>query len=364
MKLLPSPSCSSSSSFSTSTFDANVCNPRATPSCLSGILRRILCSGSLPTHPSDQITEEANSVKSDSDKVLQVKDVSAIKATNEGKPSAGIVARLMGLDPMPEMKLNQNLISRSQSMNSLEHFYKHLEGKHQRIRSTLSFREIPTFLELENEDYFILSFEGESRSKEFRPKERRRSERRSGEFKQRKEEEERCKNGGSNKTEQLSASKTKKKKTLDPEEAKEFVLIDLKEQKKSRRRVSNKRTSKISTKEHRHGRLRGGGSVPERVTNGRKATRRVESDCSSDESSPVSVLDCSQFLRDSGAPSSGLISHSSTNPNSDASIGFSRSLNYYFQETLLQAPPPHTREGNYRRSSKFLRAHLLETTMI
>ncbi|CAK9326948.1 unnamed protein product [Citrullus colocynthis] len=300
MKLLPSPSCSSSSSFSTSTFDPHVCNPRAaaaTPSCLSGILRRILCSGSLPTHPTDHITEETTSVKSD-DKLLQVKDLNVIKSTNETKPTAGIVARLMGLDSMPEMKQNHNSISRSQSMNSVEHFYKHLEDKHQRVRSTLSFREMPTFLDLENEDYFILSFEGENKSEKFKAKQR--SERISREFKQRKEAEDKCKNRGSNKTEQSSARKTKKR--FDPEEATQFVLIDLEEKNKSRKRVSkNKPNSKISTK-NRHG---------------RKSTKKVESECSSDELSPVSVLDSSQFLRDpeEATPLSGdAVSNSPINP--------------------------------------------------
>ncbi|XP_022970610.1 uncharacterized protein LOC111469543 [Cucurbita maxima] len=225
MKLLPSPSCSSSSSFSTSTFDAHGCNPRAalaTPSCLSGILRRILCSGTLPTHPTDQITDDTSSVNSD-EKLLQVKDLNV-------KPTSGIVARLMGLDPLPEMKQNHNSIARSQSMNSVGHFYKHLEGKHQRVRSTQSFQEIPTFLELENEEYFILSFEGEIKSKEFSAKQR-----------------------------SQRIRKTKKKR-FDPEEAKQFILIDSKEKKKS--------------------------------------TRKVESECSSDELSPISVLDSSKFLID------------------------------------------------------------------
>ncbi|XP_022997806.1 uncharacterized protein LOC111492651 [Cucurbita maxima] len=274
--LLPSPSCSSTSSFSASNFDAHVCNPRAaaTPSCLSGILRRILCSGSLPTHPSDQITEETNSLKSEDN----VKNVGVMKDTNEAKPTAGIVARLMGLDTMPDMKQNCNSIARTQSMNSVEHFYKHLEGKHKGVRSTQSFREIPTFLELENEDYFILSFEGDSKNEEFKAKARRHG-------------EEKCQNRGSNKTEHSYVRKTKKK-IFNPEEAKEFVLIDLKQKKKSRKRVSrNKPTSRISTKD-RHG---------------RRSTRKVESEQSSDELSPVSVLDSSEFLRDSeeAAPLSG-----------------------------------------------------------
>ncbi|KAG6583357.1 hypothetical protein SDJN03_19289, partial [Cucurbita argyrosperma subsp. sororia] len=257
MKLLPSPSCSSSSSssssssFSTSTFDAHGCNPRAalaTPSCLSGILRRILCSGTLPTHLTDQITDDTSSVKSD-EKLLQVKDLNV-------KPTSGIVARLMGLDPLPEMKQNHNSIARSQSMNSVGHFYKHLEGKHERVRSTQSFQETPTFLELENEEYFILSFEGEIKSKEFRAKQR-----------------------------SQRIRKTKKKR-FDPEEAKQFILIDLKQNKKS--------------------------------------TRKVESECSSYELSPISVLDSSRFLTDpeESAPllSGNAASNSPINPRRKLSL--------------------------------------------
>ena len=315
--LLPSPSCSSTSSFSTSNFDPHVCNPRAaaaTPSCLSGILRRILCSGSLPTHPSDQTTEETSSLKSEDN----VKNVGVIKHTNgglEAKPTAGIVARLMGLDTMPDMKQNCNSMARTQSMNSVEHFYKHLEGRHKGVRSTQSFREIPTFLELENEDYFILSFEGDSKNEELKAKARRHG-------------EEKCKNRGSNKTEHSYVRKTKKK-IFNPEEANEFVLIDLKQKKKSRKRVSrNKPTSRISTKD-RHG---------------RRSTRKVESEQSSDELSPVSVLDSSEFLRDSeeAAPLSGFISLSSTNPNSDSSIWFLKS--HSFRRRRFEIPRKQSKE--------------------
>ncbi|KAG6607312.1 hypothetical protein SDJN03_00654, partial [Cucurbita argyrosperma subsp. sororia] len=316
--LLPSPSCSSTSSFSTSNFDPHVCNPRAaaaTPNCLSGILRRILCSGSLPTHPSDQTTEETSSLKSEDN----VKNVGVMKDTDggiEAKPTAGIVARLMGLDTMPDMKQNCNSIARTQSMNSVEHFYKHLEGRHKGVRSTQSFREIPTFLELENEDYFILSFEGDSKNEELKAKARRHG-------------EEKCKNRGSNKTEHSYVRKTKKK-IFNPEEANEFVLIDLKQKKKSRKRVSrNKPTSRISTKD-RHG---------------RRSTRKVESEQSSDELSPVSVLDSSEFLRDSeeAAPLSGFISLSSTNPNSDSSICVQNSLNRTLSGDAASKSPVNSR---------------------
>jgi hypothetical protein len=46
-----------------------------------------------------------------------------------------------------------------------------MHGQHRRVKSTLSFREMPTFLEVENKEYFVLSFENiGSESKKVRSK--------------------------------------------------------------------------------------------------------------------------------------------------------------------------------------------------
>ncbi|KAJ6716061.1 hypothetical protein OIU74_008740 [Salix koriyanagi] len=144
MKLLPSPSISSSSS---SSLDPNMCTSKsATASCL---------------------TDTKNSSG-------QMRKPETTAAT------PGVVARLMGLGSFPEtssvdVKVGANSISRSRSMNSMEFRGENdqIQGQHRRVRSTLSFRERPTFLEVENKEYFVLSFENiGGESKKVRSKER------------------------------------------------------------------------------------------------------------------------------------------------------------------------------------------------
>ncbi|KAI9109109.1 hypothetical protein K1719_019732 [Acacia pycnantha] len=169
-----SSSSSSSTSSSSLSFDPTMCSSKkATAGCLTGILRRILCSRGLPTHPSDQIR--------DADSVLQTREHDEFKAdyhktqvgsltptsTNVTTVSApGIVARLMGLDSMVEIPTESSAasLSRSRSMNSVQCFGEcdRLQGIHRRVKSTLSFREVPGFTFLENdENFLVLSFEGE-----------------------------------------------------------------------------------------------------------------------------------------------------------------------------------------------------------
>ncbi|XVF04528.1 hypothetical protein REPUB_Repub05bG0091600 [Reevesia pubescens] len=142
----------------------------ATGGCLAGILRRILCSHSLPTYPSDHITKANSSLASYTKKVeFNTVDKLASKVTR------GIVARLMRLDSLPDINLlktqvNPNSITRSPSMNSFD--YKQqatnhsIKGKHRRVNSTLSFCDMPTYLELENEEFFVFSLEKGSEKKE------------------------------------------------------------------------------------------------------------------------------------------------------------------------------------------------------
>ncbi|KAJ7964199.1 transcriptional regulator ATRX-like isoform X2 [Quillaja saponaria] len=165
-----------------------MCTSKSTTAgCLAGIFRRILCSGSLPTHPSDEINQ-VGSTQCDKDQEFKCKE--NYEATNETPP--GIVARLMGLDSMPGInlpstKITRNLVSRSRSMSSLDHLgeWDQKPSLHRRVKSNLSSRAVPLFLELENENYFILSFESESGNAEFRTKQRK-SELGSAKLKQRR----------------------------------------------------------------------------------------------------------------------------------------------------------------------------------
>ncbi|XP_028784750.1 vitellogenin isoform X2 [Neltuma alba] len=288
-------SSSSSSSFS---FDSTMCtSKKATAGCLTGILRRILCSRGLPTHPSDQIRDD--------DSVLQTQQVHQFKAdhktlagsvtptsTNATTVSApGIVARLMGLDSMAELPTESSAasLSRSRSMNSVQCFGEcdRLEGIHRRVKSTLSFREVPGFTFLENDDNFlVLSFEsqqfesklGSARLKQ-RPKskENRREKLSSENIMSGKEKQSRKvgdekplrKNDGklrevTNVTPQSSVKNSSEKKYINSEaEMIEDVLHDRKPDRRRRRRKPSCNCT----------------------------VEKTEPDCNSEETSPVSVLD-------------------------------------------------------------------------
>ncbi|KAF5751362.1 hypothetical protein HS088_TW02G00375 [Tripterygium wilfordii] len=175
MKLLPSASVSS-----TSSFDANMCNSRSSPSgCFTGIFRRILCSGSLPTHPSDQIIEASSN---DSDHQQEFKAIESIVEAHSWRATPGLVAKLMGLEALPELnsietQMSSSSILRSKSMNDVGYREKcdRSHGHHRRTRSsTMSIHDMPTFIELENEEFFVLSFESGSKIKKKRSKERKR----------------------------------------------------------------------------------------------------------------------------------------------------------------------------------------------
>ena len=331
-----SPSFSSSSSTTTTSFDTNMCNSKsATAGCLAGILRRILCSGNLPTHPSDQI-KEADSVVCDKDQELKAKENIETFTT-----TPGLVARLMGLESMPETNLlddsNPNSISRSRSMNSVDHLvgFDQMQGQHRRVKSTLSFREMPTFLELENENFLILSFENGGESKELRSKGRK-SELGFGEYKQRRSG--RSKNR-ENRTERVSEKNKKKNNNKGDHEANKKALInDLNVNEKLSKRISdsepieqvynNGKDSTITmsptknsyekphvaseavkmSKPINHNEVFNKGKPRRR----RKKTspclvQMVESDCSSEDSSPVSVLEFDHFLVDPEVSRSGLL---------------------------------------------------------
>lgn len=116
-------------------------------------MRKILCSENLPKDPSNQITQldSTNSILSEKDQNLN---------TVAFTTPPSIVARLMGLESMVETHFasKQGSLSRSKSMNSMDYFQS-LHKK--RVDSTLSFREPPSFKVIENENFFVLSFENE-----------------------------------------------------------------------------------------------------------------------------------------------------------------------------------------------------------
>ncbi|XVF69016.1 hypothetical protein PTKIN_Ptkin11bG0047100 [Pterospermum kingtungense] len=279
MKLLSSsPSISSSSSSSTVPFDPTICTPKsATAGCLAGILRRILCFQSLPTHPSDHITE-SGSIASYKKQQFNAVD----KSDGASKVNPGIVARLMGLDTMPEISLldtqvNPNSITRSRSMSSAD-YKQDTDSIHGKYRRASSFRDMPYF-EIENEEFFVISFEKGSERKQLRSKGRK------------------CK-GGSEVLKENRVEKTPETKNKEDHEheANKRVLSVVNEEKLNRR-IVDKPMQEIDKK-----------AVPDgaklRKKKRHSVAQIVEPECSSEDSSPVSVLDFGQFIIDHGVPTS------------------------------------------------------------
>lgn len=274
-----------------------MCNPKsATAGCIAGVLRRLLCSSSLPTYPADHILE-TYSVQCD----IQLKG----KEGTEPKVTPSIVARLMGLDSIPATQMTTNSVVRSRSMNSADYPPERdrMHVSHRRVKTSLSFREVPAFLEKEDEDFFILSFEneggsetGEQRSKGTK------SEMGFGELKQRRAE--RCRNK-ENKTESLP-----KKKNKEDQETIKMVLIE--EQKKTKLREASeiiKPSKPINRKK-----VRDGEKLRKRKKN-HSAVGKLVSECSdTEDSSPVSVLDFDDFLVDFQIHTSEEDSRSSPEP--------------------------------------------------
>ena len=116
--------------------------------CISLFLQRLLCSGASSTYPSDQITESPEFF----DEPARVRG-----------HSPGAVARLMGLESLPVTDKTR-VVSRSRSVNSDENVKSdddEIQGKHRRVKSTLE------YVELEDDNFFILSFEKDRNDKAF-----------------------------------------------------------------------------------------------------------------------------------------------------------------------------------------------------
>ncbi|MCE0480812.1 hypothetical protein HAX54_037943 [Datura stramonium] len=142
--------------------------------CFSGIFQRLLCGGSLPTHPSDQFKKPNRTTLFDhSSTKLPFKaeaNISSNKVADSSSP--GIVAKLMGLDSLPEgdQKTNVGSFSRSRSVNSLDYliqFNLTEQFHHRRVRTSVSFREIPNFDQEFKSEFFVFRFNDEQEKQGF-----------------------------------------------------------------------------------------------------------------------------------------------------------------------------------------------------
>ncbi|KAF9591358.1 hypothetical protein IFM89_003981 [Coptis chinensis] len=123
----------------------------ATIGCLSTIRNQLFCTCKLPTHP-PEVHKQANQVESDHQKELDTDKI--MKAS----VPPGIVARLMGLESMPEQNWipkakTVDPVRRSRSVNSIDYWseFDPVQGRHRRVRTSLSFGEIP-FVQIDNNE--------------------------------------------------------------------------------------------------------------------------------------------------------------------------------------------------------------------
>lgn len=284
--------------------------------CFSGAVRRLLCTGSLPTHPSDQIPELST------DELKNPCKDSVGEAKVEVGASPGIVARLMGLDSLPERSwvpraAALNSITRSMSLNFMDYFPEvdpAQGGQHRRVRTSVSFREVPTSLHQQNHDCFVLFLENVGEAGEMGPH-MRKSEMRFPELKQKKEERSKSKDNskekalvkkresgenskrackGKNEPKRVSGKLSSKLGTCYGVEDSGSVLLQKKKDVPATSKVKSPvREASVGSK------------FTKKKDKGQRGVNKVEPECDSENSSPVSVLDHYGFPVHHPTPSAG-----------------------------------------------------------
>ncbi|KAA3463765.1 VARLMGL domain-containing protein [Gossypium australe] len=106
--------------------------------CFSAVFRRLFCSGSPQTHPSDPIIE------------LNAVDIMAKAQVQASESGPGIVARLMGLDTLPDNNWvcrakTPSSVPRSKSVNFMDYMldFDLTKATHRQVKTSTSFQELP-----------------------------------------------------------------------------------------------------------------------------------------------------------------------------------------------------------------------------
>ncbi|KAI4353367.1 hypothetical protein L6164_002325 [Bauhinia variegata] len=141
-------------------------NPKS--GCFSGFIRVILCAGSEkspPVHPSYHIAEAKETEFLHCDK--EAREAEAV--------NPGVVARLMGLDSLPNSNwvskgANPDSVPRSKSVNFMDYlldFDLNQANNHRRVKTSASFREVPTLFEQKKHDFVVLYWDNVNKEHEF-----------------------------------------------------------------------------------------------------------------------------------------------------------------------------------------------------
>ncbi|XP_074303180.1 uncharacterized protein LOC141637573 isoform X2 [Silene latifolia] len=258
---------------SSTSFSPNFCTNKGNGlSCFSGFLSRILGSKTPPTYPSDFENHE---------------EFSKIEKLVDGSATPNLVARLMGLEFMPELSSNDdqkswNSIFRSKSMDS-GNFRDGTEkmqgqtgqvGQHRRVKTSFSFRETQNFFELEGDDFLVLNFDVKSCKKKKKVSNFGESKTAKRRGKQRINREEQRKNRVFTDEERVSLG-------ISPQISQSYKLSPFRD------RISVTKTEEDGIKVRK-----------KKMKENCLELSKGEVECELDNSSPVSVLDDSEFISD------------------------------------------------------------------
>ncbi|KAG2690875.1 hypothetical protein I3760_09G210300 [Carya illinoinensis] len=185
--------------------------------CLSGMFGRISCFRSLPTHPADNVIDSKTVDKSEDQK-----ENPTAKAKTKAPANPGVVARLMGLDSLPETiwvpgNGTSDSLVRSRSVSFADYMLQLdlSQTQHRRVRTSVSFREVPALSHQQNRDLLVVYLDNVDETKGKGTKVRK-CERDSGDLKQRKAEQ-RSEKKEINTRERANSTKKKKKKMENQE---------------------------------------------------------------------------------------------------------------------------------------------------
>ncbi|XP_041023791.1 uncharacterized protein LOC121264598 [Juglans microcarpa x Juglans regia] len=192
--------------------------------CFSGMFGRNSCFRSLPTHPADNVIDSKTIDKSDDQK-----ENPTAKAKIKAPASPGVIARLMGLDSLPETiwvpgKVTSDSLVRSRSVSFADYMLQLdiSQTQHRRVRTSVSFREVPALPHQQNRDLLVVFLDNVDKTKGKGTKVRK-CERDSGDLKQRKAEQRSKKKEN---TREIRASvKTKKKKKMGNQENNRISML-------------------------------------------------------------------------------------------------------------------------------------------
>ena len=284
----------------------------AKPGCFSDFFQLLFCAAengnSSPMHPSDHHIAKPYATEV----VHSHKDAMAKNAT---KP--GVVARLMGLDSLPNTNLASNTnttlhsVPRSRSVNFVDYLLKFDTSQPNQVKTSASFREVPSLLQHKNKNHDLVVFYWDDESEDQEVVSfLRKQEMGLGESRQRKKQ-------GSKNKEIVSVTKERshtKRKKISKFENEPRVVLPLKHSSKVRNHNEAKVLAQVSacSKSCSNSRrkcgsgpsgLRTSSNLPTKQkkvfsepkctkkTKKQQSTKKIDTEFSTENFSPISVLD-------------------------------------------------------------------------